>query len=86
MFCVYLFFHLFVFQGKNKDKEGKDKLVNGHQFITGSCSGLTLCLVCDKPAIGKELLQCFSEYSLYSSCFYKIVKEQCIKFQFKLKV
>uniref|UniRef100_W5MYV0 Rho guanine nucleotide exchange factor 28 n=1 Tax=Lepisosteus oculatus TaxID=7918 RepID=W5MYV0_LEPOC len=45
-------------KGKNKDKEGKEKLVNGHQFLAGSCSGLTLCLVCDKPAIGKELLQC----------------------------
>ncbi|XP_034784405.2 rho guanine nucleotide exchange factor 28-like isoform X1 [Acipenser ruthenus] len=56
-------------KGKNKDKEGKDKLVNGHQFITGSCSGLTLCLVCDKPAIGKELLQCFNcTISVHKGC------------------
>ncbi|XP_041101852.1 rho guanine nucleotide exchange factor 28-like isoform X7 [Polyodon spathula] len=56
-------------KGKNKDKEGKDRLVNGHQFITGSCSGLTLCLVCDKPAIGKELLQCFNcAISVHKGC------------------
>ncbi|XP_048875631.1 rho guanine nucleotide exchange factor 28 isoform X2 [Brienomyrus brachyistius] len=45
-------------KGKAKEKEGKEKSLNGHQFATGSCTGLTLCLVCDKPAVGKDLLQC----------------------------
>ncbi|XP_036382409.1 rho guanine nucleotide exchange factor 28-like isoform X1 [Megalops cyprinoides] len=45
-------------KAKGKEKEGKEKTMNGHQFVAGTCSGLTLCLVCDKPAVGKELLQC----------------------------
>ncbi|XP_039614378.1 rho guanine nucleotide exchange factor 28 isoform X2 [Polypterus senegalus] len=45
-------------KGKNKEKDGKDKLIHGHQFVSGSFSGPTLCLVCDKTIIGKELFQC----------------------------
>ncbi|MFT7815627.1 rho guanine nucleotide exchange factor 28 [Arapaima gigas] len=47
-------------KGKAKEREGKEKGASGHQFVAGSCSGLTLCLVCDKPAMGKDLLQCSS--------------------------
>ncbi|KAG9353692.1 hypothetical protein JZ751_011814, partial [Albula glossodonta] len=45
-------------KGKGKDKEGKEKANNTHQFAAGSSSGLTLCLVCDKPAPAKDLLHC----------------------------
>ncbi|KPP74573.1 hypothetical protein Z043_106258 [Scleropages formosus] len=45
-------------KGKAKEREGKEKGASGHQFVAGSCSGLTLCLVCDKPAMGKDLLHC----------------------------
>ncbi|KAK6305045.1 hypothetical protein J4Q44_G00238250 [Coregonus suidteri] len=59
---------------KNKGKEGKDKdkQQNGHRFSTGSCAGPTVCLVCDKPASGKDLLQC-------SSCTV-MVHKGCIDF------
>ena len=45
---------------KEREKEGtdKDKQQNGHCFSTGSCAGPTVCLVCDKPATGKDLLHC----------------------------
>lgn len=45
---------------KEREKEGKDKdkQQNGHRFSTGSCAGSTVCLVCDKPATGKDLLHC----------------------------
>ncbi|XP_031659083.1 rho guanine nucleotide exchange factor 28-like isoform X3 [Oncorhynchus kisutch] len=45
---------------KEREKEGtdKDKQQNGHRFSTGSCAGPTVCLVCDKPATGKDLLHC----------------------------
>ncbi|CAI5649729.1 rho guanine nucleotide exchange factor 28 isoform X8 [Oreochromis niloticus] len=41
-------------------KEGKEKSVtsNGHQFVPVSPSGPALCVACDKPVSGKELLQC----------------------------
>ncbi|XP_064152883.1 rho guanine nucleotide exchange factor 28-like isoform X2 [Anguilla rostrata] len=45
-------------KAKGKEKEGKEKAMNGHQFAPGVGSGPTLCLVCDKPAAGKDLLQC----------------------------
>ncbi|XP_061119657.1 rho guanine nucleotide exchange factor 28 isoform X1 [Conger conger] len=45
-------------KGKGKDKEGKEKPVNAHHFAAGSGSSPTLCLVCDKPAMAKDLLQC----------------------------
>ncbi|KAJ8405669.1 hypothetical protein AAFF_G00316490 [Aldrovandia affinis] len=45
-------------KAKGKEKDGKEKAMNGHQFVAGIGSGLTLCLVCDKAAAGKELLQC----------------------------
>ncbi|XP_024155388.1 rho guanine nucleotide exchange factor 28 isoform X1 [Oryzias melastigma] len=44
-------------KGKGKDREAKDKL-NGHRFATGSCLGAPHCVVCDKPASGKDLLHC----------------------------
>ncbi|XP_038821627.1 rho guanine nucleotide exchange factor 28-like [Salvelinus namaycush] len=46
-------------KGKEKEREKeKDRQQNGHRFSTGSCAGPTVCLVCDKPATGKELLHC----------------------------
>ncbi|KAM9735884.1 rho guanine nucleotide exchange factor 28 isoform 2-T2 [Menidia menidia] len=45
-------------KGKGKDREAKDRQLNGHRFATGSCLGPTLCVVCDKPASGKDLLHC----------------------------
>lgn len=47
-------------KGKGKDREGKDRQPNGHRFATGSCLGPTVCVVCDKPASGKDLLHCSS--------------------------
>lgn len=47
-------------KGKGKDREGKDRQLNGHRFATGSCLGPTVCVVCDKPASGKDLLHCSS--------------------------
>ncbi|KAM3843308.1 rho guanine nucleotide exchange factor 28-like, partial [Diretmus argenteus] len=47
-------------KGKGKDREAKDRQLNGHRFATGSCAGSTMCLVCDKPASGKDLLHCSS--------------------------
>ncbi|XP_035247881.1 rho guanine nucleotide exchange factor 28 isoform X3 [Anguilla anguilla] len=45
-------------KGKGKDKEGKEKPLKAHHFAAGSGTSLTLCLVCDKPAMAKDLLQC----------------------------
>ncbi|XP_041666310.1 rho guanine nucleotide exchange factor 28 isoform X2 [Cheilinus undulatus] len=45
-------------KGKGKDREAKDRQLNGHRFNTGACLGPTVCVVCDKPASGKELLHC----------------------------
>ncbi|XP_036384731.1 rho guanine nucleotide exchange factor 28 isoform X2 [Megalops cyprinoides] len=45
-------------KGKGKDKEGKEKTMNGHQFTAGSGTALMLCIVCDKPAVAKDLLHC----------------------------
>uniref|UniRef100_A0A672H8S0 Rho guanine nucleotide exchange factor (GEF) 28a n=1 Tax=Salarias fasciatus TaxID=181472 RepID=A0A672H8S0_SALFA len=45
-------------KGKGKDREAKDKQLNGHRFSTGPCLGPTVCVVCDKPASGKDLLHC----------------------------
>ncbi|XP_022624945.1 rho guanine nucleotide exchange factor 28 [Seriola dumerili] len=45
-------------KGKGKDRESKDRQLNGHRFATGSCLGPTVCVVCDKPASGKDLLHC----------------------------
>ncbi|XP_064828293.1 rho guanine nucleotide exchange factor 28-like isoform X2 [Oncorhynchus masou masou] len=47
-------------KGKEKEERDKDRQQNGHRFSTGSCAGPTVCLVCDKPATGKELLHCSS--------------------------
>ncbi|XP_067107112.1 rho guanine nucleotide exchange factor 28 [Osmerus mordax] len=47
-------------KGKEKEREGKDRQLNGHRFSSGSCAGPTVCLVCDKPASGKDLLHCAS--------------------------
>ncbi|KAK2818736.1 hypothetical protein Q5P01_024297 [Channa striata] len=47
-------------KGKGKDREAKDKQPNGHRFATGSCLGPTVCVVCDKPASGRDLLHCSS--------------------------
>ncbi|XP_029371284.1 rho guanine nucleotide exchange factor 28 isoform X2 [Echeneis naucrates] len=45
-------------KGKVKDREAKDRQLNGHRFATGACLGPTMCVVCDKPASGKDLLHC----------------------------
>lgn len=48
-----------------KGKEGKEKpggTTNGHQFVPVSLCGSSLCVACDKPVPGKDLLQCSSEY------------------------
>uniref|UniRef100_A0A3Q1I5G6 Rho guanine nucleotide exchange factor (GEF) 28a n=1 Tax=Anabas testudineus TaxID=64144 RepID=A0A3Q1I5G6_ANATE len=45
-------------KGKGKDRESKDRPPHGHRFLTGSCLGPTMCVVCDKPASGKDLLHC----------------------------
>ncbi|XP_064413485.1 rho guanine nucleotide exchange factor 28 [Latimeria chalumnae] len=58
-------------KSKNKDKEGKDKekSSNGHQLITGSFSGLTPCVVCEKAVTGKDSLQCFNcTVNVHKSC------------------
>uniref|UniRef100_A0A8C4H9R1 Rho guanine nucleotide exchange factor (GEF) 28a n=1 Tax=Dicentrarchus labrax TaxID=13489 RepID=A0A8C4H9R1_DICLA len=47
-------------KGKGKDREAKDRQLNGHRFNTGSCLGPTVCVVCEKPASGKDLLHCSS--------------------------
>ncbi|KAM6975874.1 rho guanine nucleotide exchange factor 28 [Tautogolabrus adspersus] len=47
-------------KGKGKDREAKDRPLNGHRFNTGACLGPTVCVVCDKPASGKDLLHCSS--------------------------
>lgn len=48
-------------KGKGKDREAKERQLNGHRFNTGSCLGPTVCVVCDKPASGKDLLHCSSK-------------------------
>nr|XP_046230151.1 rho guanine nucleotide exchange factor 28 isoform X2 [Scatophagus argus] len=45
-------------KGKGKDREAKERHLNGHRFNTGSCLGPTVCVVCDKAASGKDLLHC----------------------------
>ncbi|XP_036069312.1 rho guanine nucleotide exchange factor 28 isoform X2 [Oryzias melastigma] len=55
---------------KGKDmKEGKEKsgAANGHQFVPVSQPAPALCVGCDKPVSGKELVQC-------SSCFVNVHK------------
>ncbi|RVE67938.1 hypothetical protein OJAV_G00086780 [Oryzias javanicus] len=55
---------------KGKDmKEGKEKsgAANGHQFVPVSQPAPALCVACDKPVSGKELVQC-------SSCFINVHK------------
>nr|XP_057921061.1 rho guanine nucleotide exchange factor 28 isoform X2 [Doryrhamphus excisus] len=42
---------------RNKTK-AKGKEQNTHRFSTGSCLGPVMCVVCDKPALGKDLLHC----------------------------
>lgn len=48
-------------KGKAKEKEGKEKPGNGHQFAPGPVLGTLVCEVCDKPVIGKETLHCTSK-------------------------
>ncbi|XP_042365599.1 rho guanine nucleotide exchange factor 28, partial [Plectropomus leopardus] len=45
-------------KGKGKDREAKDRQMNGHRFNTGACLGPNVCVVCEKPASGKDLLHC----------------------------
>lgn len=48
-------------KGKGKDRETKERQLNGHRFNTGSCLGPTVCVVCDKSISGKDLLHCSSK-------------------------
>lgn len=57
-------------KGKGKDRDAKDRQLNGHRFSAGACLGPTVCVVCDKPASGKELLHCPSESKFNSKKFY----------------
>uniref|UniRef100_A0A3Q4GY40 Rho guanine nucleotide exchange factor (GEF) 28a n=1 Tax=Neolamprologus brichardi TaxID=32507 RepID=A0A3Q4GY40_NEOBR len=71
-------------KGKGKDREGKDRQPNGHRFATGSCLGPTVCVVCDKPASGKDLLHC----STCTAIVHKGCKESvppCLKVSLSLK-
>uniref|UniRef100_A0A4W6F461 Rho guanine nucleotide exchange factor 28 n=1 Tax=Lates calcarifer TaxID=8187 RepID=A0A4W6F461_LATCA len=45
-------------KGKGKEREAKDRQLNGHRFATGSCLGPNVCVVCDKAVSGKDLLHC----------------------------
>ncbi|XP_040053934.2 rho guanine nucleotide exchange factor 28 isoform X3 [Gasterosteus aculeatus] len=45
-------------KGKAKDREAKDRPPDGHRFNAGSCLGPSACVVCDKPASGKDVLHC----------------------------
>ncbi|XP_074474476.1 rho guanine nucleotide exchange factor 28 isoform X3 [Sebastes fasciatus] len=45
-------------KGKGKDRDTKDRPLNGHRFNTGACLGPNVCVVCDKPVSGKDLLHC----------------------------
>ena len=50
-------------------KEGKQKTggANGHQFVAASGPpGPSVCVACDRPVPGKDLLQCFSEFLLWA--------------------
>uniref|UniRef100_A0A8D0AJV2 Rho guanine nucleotide exchange factor 28 n=1 Tax=Sander lucioperca TaxID=283035 RepID=A0A8D0AJV2_SANLU len=38
-------------KAKGKDREAKDRQLNGHRFNTGSCLGPTVCVVCEKPTL-----------------------------------
>ncbi|CAG5867622.1 unnamed protein product [Menidia menidia] len=40
-------------KGKGKDREAKDRQLNGHRFATGSCLGPTLCVVCCTAIVHK---------------------------------
>ncbi|KAM9821053.1 rho guanine nucleotide exchange factor 28 [Neosynchiropus ocellatus] len=42
---------------KMKDRDSKER-PNGHRFSAGACLGPTVCVVCDRPATGRELLHC----------------------------
>ncbi|XP_062845110.1 rho guanine nucleotide exchange factor 28 [Trichomycterus rosablanca] len=45
-------------KGKSKEKDGKEKQVNGHQFGAGPVLGTLACEVCEKPVTGKDTLHC----------------------------
>ncbi|XP_030225642.1 rho guanine nucleotide exchange factor 28 isoform X3 [Gadus morhua] len=53
-------------------KEGKQKTggANGHQFVAASGPpGPSVCVACDRPVPGKDLLQCFNcSLSVHKSC------------------
>ncbi|CAL8345615.1 unnamed protein product [Lota lota] len=53
-------------------KEGKEKPggANGHQFVAGSAPpGPSVCVACDRPVPGKDLLQCSNcSLSVHKSC------------------
>ncbi|XP_052412726.1 rho guanine nucleotide exchange factor 28 isoform X5 [Carassius gibelio] len=65
-------------KGKGKERETKDKQVNGHQFTAGSVLGSTLCEICGKPALGKEVLHCtHCAVSVHKGC--KDSSSPCLK-------
>ncbi|TNM92229.1 hypothetical protein fugu_019241 [Takifugu bimaculatus] len=55
-------------KGKGKEREAKERQQNGHRFSAGSCLGPTICVVCDKPASGKDLLHCSSCTAIVHKC------------------
>uniref|UniRef100_A0AAV2IUX5 Rho guanine nucleotide exchange factor 28 n=1 Tax=Knipowitschia caucasica TaxID=637954 RepID=A0AAV2IUX5_KNICA len=69
-----------------KDREAKHRQLNGHRFSTGACLGPIVCVVCDKPATGKDFFHC----SVCTAIVHKSCKESippCLKtFQSKYAV
>ncbi|XP_072310586.1 rho guanine nucleotide exchange factor 28 [Eucyclogobius newberryi] len=69
-----------------KDREAKDRQLNGHRFSTGPCLGPSMCVACDKPATGKYILHC----SVCTAIVHKSCKDSippCLKtFQSKYAV
>ncbi|XP_030049144.1 LOW QUALITY PROTEIN: rho guanine nucleotide exchange factor 28 [Microcaecilia unicolor] len=46
-------------KNKTKNKDGKEKeKLSKHQFAAGTFAGVAPCLVCEKPLLGRESLQC----------------------------
>ncbi|XP_077399072.1 rho guanine nucleotide exchange factor 28 isoform X2 [Vanacampus margaritifer] len=45
-------------KAKGKDRDSKDRQASTHHFSANSCLSPAICVVCDKPAFGKDLLHC----------------------------
>ncbi|XP_013883841.1 rho guanine nucleotide exchange factor 28 [Austrofundulus limnaeus] len=73
-------------KGKGKGKEREAMQLNGHRFASGSCLGSTLCVVCDKPASGKDLLHCSGCTTIVHKCCKESVPPCLKKLQDKYAV